>query len=138
MPTLKPYINAIQRIKPFDLCGKVRNITGLTIETTGPEMRIGDLCYLSSRDKKIQIPVEVVGFKNEHYLVMPLSDVYGLGPDYILIPTFQQRSIGVGDALLGRIIDAMGNPIDRKPFPKITEKGICIQSLPRLYFALVF
>lgn len=122
MLTLKPYINAIQRMNPFDLCGKVRNITGLTIETTGPEMRIGDLCYLSSRDKKIQIPVEVVGFRNEHYLVMPLSDVYGLGPDYILIPTFQQRSIGVGTAFLGRIIDAMGNPIDRKPFPKITEK----------------
>ncbi|MGC9053907.1 MAG: flagellum-specific ATP synthase FliI, partial [Candidatus Hydrogenedens sp.] len=122
MLTFKPYIDIVQGTKPFQICGKVKNITGLTIEVTGPEMRVGDLCYISSRDRKNLIPVEVVGFRNDHYLVMPLDEIQGLGPGYILIPTFQSRNVPVGDAFLGRVIDALGNPMDGKPFPKVSEK----------------
>lgn len=134
MLTLKPYIDIVSETKPFHVCGKVKNITGLTIEVSGPEMRVGDLCYISSKDKKTLIPVEVVGFRNEHYLVMPLDEIQGLGPDYILIPTFQSRYVAVGDALLGRVIDALGNPMDGKPFPKINEKRPLYSSPPSAVF----
>ncbi len=134
MLTLKPYIDIVSEIKPFYVCGKVKNITGLTIEVSGPEMRVGDLCYISSRDKRTWIPVEVVGFRNDHYLVMPLDEIQGLGPDYILIPTFKSRCVAVGEALLGRVIDALGNPMDGKPFPKINEKRPLYSSPPSAVF----
>ena len=132
--TFKPYIDVVQKTEPFHICGKVKNITGLTIEVSGPEMRVGDLCYIASRDRKNLIPVEVVGFRNDHYLVMPLDEVQGLGPDYILIPTFQSRKVPVGDAFLGRVIDALGNPIDGKPFPKVNEKRSLYTNPPSAVF----
>ncbi len=132
--TFNPYIDVIREIKPFHVCGKVKNITGLTIEVSGPEMRVGDLCYISSKDRKILIPVEVVGFRNDHYLVMPLDEIQGLGPDYVLIPTFQSRYVAVGDSFLGRVMDALGNPIDGKPFPQISEKRSLYATPPSAVF----
>lgn len=119
---LEKFISAVEEKDVIEICGKIINVIGLVIETTGPKMSIGDLCYISTRDRTQKVPAEIVGFKDGKYQVMPLSEIYGLGPDHILIPTFSQRSVGVGDSLLGRVIDALGLPLDGKPPYKITER----------------
>ncbi len=118
---LEKFCQAVEKRKVVDVYGKVKSAIGLVIEATGPKMSVGDLCYIASRDRKQRVPAEVVGFKDGLYQVMPLSEVYGLGPDYLLIPTFTQRSIGIGEDILGRVIDALGEPIDGKPRYKINE-----------------
>ncbi|MCX8065056.1 MAG: FliI/YscN family ATPase [Candidatus Hydrogenedentes bacterium] len=119
---LESILSIVEKKAILKVCGKVKNVTGIVIEATGPEMNVGDLCYISSRDRKQKVPAEVVGFRDGLYQIMALSEVYGLGPDYILIPTYAQRSVGVGDSLLGRVIDALGVPIDGKPPYSITER----------------
>ncbi len=118
----------------FRRYGKVVDIVGLTIEATGPAMRVGDLCYVSpestnagyssltsNQDKNngnsARIPVEVVGFRGERILLMPLGDMRGIGPGTVLIPTHKPRMVRVGNNLLGRVLDGLGQPIDGGPAP---------------------
>ncbi len=119
---LKRFGVVVDRKKPVEVYGKVKNAIGLVIEATGPKMSVGELCYIASRDRSQKIPAEIVGFRDGLYQVMPLSEVYGLGPDYLLVPTYMQRSVGVGEGVLGRVIDALGEPIDGKPHYKIAER----------------
>jgi len=113
---LSPYRNRIQEMDPMRPYGKVADVVGLTLRATGPRMTVGDLCYIR-RDDGSEIPVEVVGFRGRHILLMPLGDMRGIAPGNLLIPTHRPRMLRVGAALLGRTVDAMGQPIDGGPTP---------------------
>ncbi len=92
--------------------GKIEKIVGMTIESSGPECSIGDVCRIYSKDMKTYINAEVVGFQSEKVLLMPYTDIEGIGPGSIVDNTGDKLRVKTGKALIGRIIDAIGNPID--------------------------
>lgn len=118
---LGPYKALIQSTDPIAVYGKVNDVVGLTIEATGPAMRIGDLCYVQSHNSAQRTPVEVVGFRGNRVLLMALGDMQGVGPNSLLVPTFRPQTLGVGLELLGRVIDSTGAPIDGGPAIRATH-----------------
>lgn len=120
MPALdfQSYHERLGAADPVAVYGKVVDVVGLTIEATGPAMRIGDLCYAVPRGSACRIPLEVVGFRGPRILLMALGDMTGISPHSLLIPTHKPQRVRVGWDLLGRVINSMGAPLDGKPAPK--------------------
>lgn len=117
--SLERYHGAIHACEPVEVAGKVVDVVGLTIEATGPSMHVGDLCYVEPRENHEKIPVEVVGFRSGHILLMALGDMHGIGPRSRLLATHKPLQVGVGPALLGRVIDSLGRPMDGGGEPTI-------------------
>ncbi len=93
--------------------GKIEQIVGMTVEASGMSCNIGDVCEISIANKK-KILSEVVGFKNNKVLLMPYDDIAGIGYGSFVRNTGEKLKIKMGDSLIGRTIDALGNPIDNK------------------------
>lgn len=94
--------------------GKVVQLIGLVIESEGPNVMLGELCYVFSRGGGEPIKAEVVGFRQSRVLLMPLGEVTGIGPGCDVVASERSLSVPVGPDLLGRIVDGLGNPIDGK------------------------
>ncbi|MCR5517344.1 MAG: flagellar protein export ATPase FliI [Lachnospiraceae bacterium] len=95
--------------------GRVSKIVGLTIESIGPEAKLNDLCKIIPRDKPEDIVyAEVVGFKDNHVLLMPFESVGGVGPGSIVENTNAPLAVKVCDDLLGKCLDGIGRPIFEK------------------------
>ncbi len=92
--------------------GKVVKIVGLTIESIGPKANLYDLCYIVSKDKTYTIMAEVVGFKENRLLLMPYGNVEGIGVGSTVESTMAPLKVKVGDELLGKILDGLGEPLD--------------------------
>lgn len=90
--------------------GKVSKIIGLTIEADGLIVELGELCLIKSRNNYLK--TEVVGFRDNYTLLMPLGEVQELKMGAEVVPTGKQVSIKVGPRLKGRILDAFGEPLD--------------------------
>lgn len=112
---LERHLPRIGAANPIAAYGRVLDVVGLTIEATGPAMRIGDLCYVQGETSGQRTPVEVVGFRGNRALLMALGEMHGIGPNSLLIPTFKPQSVRVGLELLGRVVDGTGAPIDGGP-----------------------
>lgn len=93
--------------------GKIVEIVGLTIVADGPVSSIGDLCHIVLDNDEI-ILSEVVGFRQDCILLMPLGSTEGLKAGAKVINTQTQMKVKVSEALLGRVLDGLGNPIDNK------------------------
>ena len=94
--------------------GTVSKLLGLTVEVKLPGLKVGDLCYIETNtgEKK---PAEVQAFKGEVAQLLLLLDGNGIGQGSTVISTGRPITIPVGDFLLGRLINPMGEPIDGKP-----------------------
>ena len=92
--------------------GKIEKIVGTTIQSTGPVCNIGDVCRIYHKGEEGHIFAEVVGFNQNKVLLMPYADIEGVGPGSIVDNTGDKLTINVGEGLIGRIVDALGNPID--------------------------
>lgn len=114
---LQKYHDILTRSNFIQYYGKVSKVVGLTIESNGPEVDIGELCKLhASRGKRI-IQAEVVGFKDSKVLLMPLGEMTGVGPGNLVYASDTVLKVGVGQQLTGRVLDGLGFPIDDKgPF----------------------
>ena len=112
----------IQQIKDGDTLsrtGKIENIVGMSIEASGGHGAIGDICRIYSAESNSQVLAEVVGFRSDRMLLMPYQNMNGLAPGSFVRNTGKRLRLQVGDFLRGRIINAMGKPIDGKePFPE--------------------
>ncbi len=106
------YIDIIESTSTVRLSGKVTQIIGLIIESQGPNVSLGDLCYIYGRSGQGSIPAEVVGFRNLRVLLMPIGDMQGIGPGCEVVSAQKALSVPVGMQLLGRIVDGLGSPID--------------------------
>jgi len=105
-------LNLVDDIDPMTRYGKVAEIVGLVIEAIGPpDVAIGEICILGDPEYS-QAQAEVVGFRDGRVLLMPLGYVEGIRPDTMVFPTRTSLQIPVGDALRGRILDGLGNPMD--------------------------
>lgn len=109
---LQKYRSILEKSDFIKYYGKVSKVVGLTIESDGPEVDIGELCMLhASRGKRI-INAEVVGFKHSKVLLMPLGEMAGVGPGNMVVASDSVLKIGVGKNLKGRVLDGLGFPID--------------------------
>jgi len=97
--------------------GRVSQVVGLTIESTGPDVNVGHTCLIRPDKHGEAIMAEVVGFKDNHIILMPLGSMSGIGPGSIVEATNKPITISVSDNLLGRVLDGLGRPMDDKPFP---------------------
>ena len=104
--------NTISETKTIKEIGKVTEIIGLIIEADGPQSRIGDLCYIYPKLNEPPIWAEVVGFRTPKILLMPLGNMEGIQPGAIVVNSGSAMKIKVGEQLLGRVLDGLGNPID--------------------------
>ncbi len=120
--------NLLQRVTPsiqtsntLEHFGRITQVVGLVIESEGPQAPIGEVLLIRNRHGEIVGKCEVVGFRDNRILSMVLGDTNNLMPGMELISTGKPMSIGVGNALLGRILDGLGNPIDGKEQPTVNE-----------------
>lgn len=112
MTRLAGFAESLATIDPMPTYGRVRKVVGLTIEATGPRMRVGDFCTIRASDAAQNVNVEVVGFRDDRILLMPLDDPRGIGPGDILVPTHAPLHVKGSRALLGRVINGIGDPLD--------------------------
>ena len=94
----------------------------MVIEASGPASQIGCVCDIATEGGVGSVSAEVLGFKEESVLLMPLEDIRSLGPGCKVIARKEKAHIGVGQALLGRVIDGLGSPIDGKGPIKIEDE----------------
>jgi flagellum-specific ATP synthase len=95
--------------------GRVSKVVGLTIESEGPEVTIGELCEINELAGRTPVKAEVVGFRENRVLLMPLGDMGGIGPGSKVVAMNRSFQVAVSDNMIGRILDGMGNPIDGYP-----------------------
>lgn len=93
----------------FKRMGKVVNVVGLTIESAGPEARLGDICYIyPNREDDEKIMAEVVGFKDSRTLLMPYEATDGIAAGCMIENSGMSLKVEAGDYLLGKTIDGLG------------------------------
>ncbi len=99
---------------PYRVYGKVNQVVGLVIEGKGPISSVGDTALIYPIDNTPPIDAEVVGFKDGKTLLMPLGDLRGVGIGSRILSRRKTVDAVVGEGLLGRVIDGLGNPMDGK------------------------
>lgn len=148
------FINACrQHVNQGDfslICGRVTRVAGMVMEVSGLKLAIGSPCHIIL-DEEHKLDVEVVGFANERLFLMPLGDVEGVKPGALVYPSTpplprpplfantqpdkssqssQGRRLPVGKALLGRVLDATGKPLDGKgPLQACTTAPLYAQTI---------
>jgi len=109
--SLAPIIARVERVQPLPLSGRVVRTVGLLVESLGPRARVGELCELAS-DSGQRLTLEVVGFREQYLLSVPLGSTLGLRPGDRLVSRGAVATVRVGDGLLGRVMDGLGEPLD--------------------------
>lgn len=120
-------INLVENCTTIKASGKVVRVVGLTIESEGPMVHLGEHCFIKVLSTNTKIDAEVVGFNNDRVLLMPLGEMKGIGHGCEVIPSGRRLSIPVGESLLGRVLDGLGNPLDKKG-PIEMEKYVTIDN----------
>jgi type III secretion protein N (ATPase) len=108
---LKRYLDAVERAESISVKGRVIEVTGLVIKARIPGVKIGEVCFVQTSAEN-KVVCEVVGFRDETVMLMPLGEAQGIGPDSEVIATGKPFAIQCGWSLLGRILDGLGRPID--------------------------
>ena len=108
------YHDSLNAVAPIRANGRVKKVVGLVIEASGPASQIGCVCDIATEGGTGTVSAEVLGFKEDSVLLMPLEDIRSIGPGCKVVARKETAHVGVGQALLGRVIDGLGNPIDGK------------------------
>jgi flagellum-specific ATP synthase len=135
---LKRAFLAIADIDAVEVCGRVLRMVGGVVEASGPQAAVGELCAIEvdarsgaeameiqgsrfiaglmkrAPEGKLRIPAEVIGFRSDAILLMPLTGSIGIRPGDLVSTTRRPLSVSVGDELLGRVLGGLGQPIDGK------------------------
>ena len=110
-------------------CGTVTEVVGLTIQSRGPVSRIGEMCSVSRGPGQPPLPAEVCGFRNERVLLQPLGRAENIEPGARVQALGGELRVGVGPELLGRVVDALGRPIDdRGPISHLQRRPVRAQA----------
>ncbi len=111
---LEKYSQVIDFVDPIKLNGKITDVIGFVIVSVGPNVSLGEICTVIDRSGIEICESEVVGFKDGKVLSIALGEIHNISPSCQIVSTGKSFSVGVGDKLLGRVIDGFGNPIDGK------------------------
>jgi flagellum-specific ATP synthase len=109
--------------------GRVVQLIGLVIESEGPLCAVGEVCRIESARHDGSTLAEVVGFRNHHVLLMPLGEVRGIHPGSEVIALGSPLKVPVGNSLMGRVIDSLGQPLDGHG-PLNAEREVSANFLP--------
>jgi flagellum-specific ATP synthase len=104
----------LHRTSPVIAKGRVTQVVGLVTEASGPASRLGSICEIRTHGARQRVLAEVAGFRENKVLLMPLEEIRGVRPGSRVVARDEEASIPVGEMLLGRVIDGLGNPIDGK------------------------
>ncbi len=112
---LEKYKNSGKNITNTKM-GRVSQVVGLTIESIGPDVGVGSLCTIRPTIYSEPIKAEVVGFRNNNILLMPLGTMEGIGPGSLVEATNTPLKVNVSEELLGRVLNGLGEPMDGLDF----------------------
>jgi type III secretion protein N (ATPase) len=113
-------------VEPRPVRGRLIRVVGTLIHASIPEARLGELCLLRDPASNGSLAAEIIGFDGETALLTPIGDMIGLSRRTEVVPTGDCLKVPVGEALLGRVVDALGKPLDaaeRGPLA-LTEKRV--------------
>ncbi|MEB3285127.1 MAG: flagellar protein export ATPase FliI [Candidatus Sericytochromatia bacterium] len=111
----KKQLESLSKINPIRVEGRVAQVLGLVVESDGPAARLGEVCLIATGQETPPLAAEVVGFRGDRLLLMPLGDMNGIRPGSEVVATGRPLSVSVGESLLGRVLDGLGRPIDGGP-----------------------
>ena len=111
------YLHHIRLVDPVRQNGRVTQVIGLTIESEGPVASIGDVCHIYPARGAKPILAEVVGFRDNRVILMPLGDLHAISPGSEVVATGHPLTVKVGHELLGKVLDGLGQPLDGSTLP---------------------
>lgn len=112
----------LKKHEPLKYTGRVTRVVGVTVECTGIQAALGALCRIRFPGSRQSVLAELVGFKEDRSVLMPLDEPDGIGPGSEVVPLDRPLGVKVGPFLLGRLLDGLGRPIDGiGPFPDAPE-----------------
>ncbi len=121
MIDLEPYIRRAENARGPSAVGRVHDVVGLLVEVAGLTEPTGGRLEIELHDKTL--PIEVLGFKNGRLLCAPLGSTQGVEPGAPVRSRPHGASVPVGEALLGRVLDSFGAPLDDKPPPMCPHRA---------------
>lgn len=119
----------LERVDPLAVHGRIAQAVGIVLEGYGPVTSIGEICEITREDGEGSVMAEVVGFRGDRVLLMPLGEMRGIGPGSRLIVRGRSAAVSVGPDLLGRVLDGLGQPLDRRG-PIAAEKAYPLYAPP--------
>jgi flagellum-specific ATP synthase len=122
LANLARYGNAVKEAAFVRRVGRVVDCHGLVIEANGPTAYVGETCEITPQFGDTPVYAEVVGLKGGRVLLMPFGDLNGVGAGSIVVANGSSSTVPVDNALLGRVIDAFGRPIDGKGAINATKR----------------
>jgi flagellum-specific ATP synthase len=114
---LAKYRETLEALDPIRVNGKVTQVIGLTVESEGPDASVGDVCAIHPVKGGTEVLAEVVGFRNNRLLLMPLGELQAIGPGCDVVATGRPLTVQVGSELLGKVLDGLGRPLDGSRLP---------------------
>ena len=113
LPALPDLLSrALEDAVTLRIKGRVIQVVGTIIKAVVPTVKVGELCLLRTPGEDFEMKAEVVGFAKEAALLTPIGDMFGIGSTTEVIPTGRPHMVPVGPALLGRVLDGLGRPLD--------------------------
>ena len=111
-------LDRLESAQPISVYGQVTKAVGLTVEGTGPLASVGQGCRILQESGAPLVDAEVIGFRGDRVLLMPLGDVRGIGAGNRIQFHAQPPRLRVSPQYLGRVVDGLGRPIDQRgPIP---------------------
>jgi flagellum-specific ATP synthase len=129
IPSWIPTEEVLQKVQTIRTYGRVVQVIGLVVESMGPPSAIGDICHIRRRNGAEPIPAEVVGFRDNKMLLMPLGETRGIEPGCLIVPLGKPAQAIAGQGLLGRVLDGLGAPLDGRG-PVSFEKEVPLYADP--------
>ena len=111
---LTRYRSALESSSSVVAVGKVTKVIGFVTESDGPACQLGSICHIYPAGNLPKVKAEVLGFRDNRVLLVPLGEIRGIAPGNKVVAMDQDASIGVGEGLRGRVLDGLGTPIDGK------------------------
>ena len=116
MPTdFRNFHEILKNLDTVEYSGKVMKVVGLTVESNGPAVNIGNICRIYPSIGDDFVEAEVVGFRDQRVLLMPFGDMTGIGFGSRVVSTGHSLRVAVSDNLVGRVLNALGKAMDDGP-----------------------
>jgi flagellum-specific ATP synthase len=119
----------LEQVEPLSVTGRVAQAVGIVIEASGPFTSVGEVCEITREGGHGAVMAEVVGFREDRVLLMPLGEMQGIGPGSRVVMKGHVASVSVGPQMLGRIFDGLGHPLDGLP-PVRTDVQVPLYAPP--------
>jgi flagellum-specific ATP synthase len=111
-PFIEQFRTRLRDTPHIERVGRVAQVTGLVIESDGPSVGLGEVCKIGAHGATHGVYAEVVGFRDERVLLMPLGELHDVSAGCDVVASSYVSSAPVGASLIGRVIDGLGQPLD--------------------------